>query len=160
MTSTPTQGLDAGALDAAAEAIAAEANKDDLPEGGWLQYNRDCAGAAISAYLAALPASSGDEDLDLRDGTNELIRRLKYGLDQLRAEASRDVTMRTSEVFRLTDGLMDALFAAALSTSAKRGPPNPTEQSSSPADVDRSIKEARIQKRFLSPRPDTGGGER
>lgn len=49
------EALDEKALAAAAKAIAIEANKDDLPEGGWLEYNKQCAEAAIRAYLAALP---------------------------------------------------------------------------------------------------------
>ncbi len=42
------------AIQFAARAIAFEANKDELPEGGWNEYCLSCAHAAISAYLSSI----------------------------------------------------------------------------------------------------------
>ncbi len=53
--------LDDNALQCAARAIAIEANKDDLPEGGWSAYNVACAEAAIRAYLYAAPPAAVQE---------------------------------------------------------------------------------------------------
>lgn len=49
--------IDEAGLSRAAKAIAIEANKDDLPPGGWPEYHRICAEVAIRAYLAHVQGS-------------------------------------------------------------------------------------------------------
>jgi hypothetical protein len=97
---------------------------------------------------AALPASSGDEDRsfaasieakvigtgDLFAGDDEtLIRSIEaiLSLDKANALAPHGIGGHAHVLL----SAVTTRFCAVLSTSAKRGPPNPTEQSSSPADV-------------------------
>lgn len=58
--SSPVAAIGEEMVQRAAKAISIECNKDDLPDGGWMEYHRDCARAALTAALSTVGERQGE----------------------------------------------------------------------------------------------------